>query len=472
MQLEDRVLAPQLLQALQACVGMAHVRTTDLVAWGHDGSDEFAAPGAVVEPGSTAEVARIVQLATEHGIPLVTRGAGSGLAGGSVPYGGALVLSLARMNRILEIDAVAMTVTAEAGVVTGDLQAAVEAQGLFYPPDPASLAWCSIGGNVACNAGGPRAVKYGVTRQYVLGMTVVLANGRTVRLGGKTHKQASGYGLLHLFVGSEGTLGVITEVTLRLLPKPPVRATLTALFPTLDAASTAVTAVLHSGSLPCTVELMDRSTLQAVEAYLHIGLPETAGAMLVIEQDGHLLAAVAHELALLDEVCKGHGGFNIEVATDATDRDRLWQARRSVYYALRKRSQRRDEDIVVPRSAIPQMVERVEAIAAQTGVEVAVFGHAGDGNLHPSIGYDASDPAQVAATLAAEAAIVQAAIELGGMVSGEHGVGTLKRPYIEAAIGTEALQLMAVIKNALDPRNLLNPGKILPDEFIGKEQRL
>lgn len=266
-----------LWEGLAAAVGPAWVRTGALTEWSGDGTEARGQALAVVEPATTAEVAAVVRCAAEHGATIVTRGAGSGLAGGAVPVGGEIVVSLARMNRITELDAAAMTITVEAGVVTGDLQAAVEARGLFYPPDPASLTWCTIGGNVACNAGGPRAVKYGVTRQYVLGLTAVLADGRIVRLGGKTHKQATGYNLTQLLVGSEGTLGIITEVTLRLLPLPAARATLTALFATLDDASQAVTAVLHSGLLPCTIEIMDHVVLGAVEQHLQSGLAGHGG---------------------------------------------------------------------------------------------------------------------------------------------------------------------------------------------------
>lgn len=457
------VLMPTFIAALAQHVDPVHIHTHDLDMWAHDAAEGWALPDVVVEPETTEEVAAVVCIAAQHGVPITTRGAGSGLTGGSVPDRGGLVVSLAQMNQIVEIDAPAMTVTAQAGVVTGDLQAAVEAQNLFYPPDPASLAWCSIGGNVACNAGGPRALKYGVTRQYVLGMTVVLADGQIVKLGAKTHKQASGYGLLHLFVGSEGTLGIITEVTLRLIPKPPVRVTLSALFPTLDQASTAVTAVLHSGTLPCTIELMDRTTLRHVEDHLHLGLPQHAGAMLVIEQDGRLLSAVSEELALVQAVCIEHGGFGIEIATEEAERARLWQARRSVYFAQLERGPSRREDIVVPRSHIPAMVRRVEAIAQTTGLEIAVFGHAGDGNLHPSIMYNPDDPNSTQAAINAERDVVRTAIALGGMVSGEHGVGLLKRPYLEDAVGPVALGLMRTIKQTLDPQNLFNPGKIIDD---------
>jgi glycolate oxidase len=449
--------------ALESLIPSDRIHADALESWGGDATGLHALPDLVAEPITTEEVAAIVRVAATHGVPIVTRGAGTGIAGGAVPVGGGIVLSLARMSRILEIDAAAMTATVEAGVITGDLQAAVESQGLFYPPDPASLAECTIGGNVACNAGGPRALKYGVTRQYVLGMTVVQADGTIVRLGGKLHKNASGYGLLQLFIGSEGTLGIVTEVILRLIPRPPCRATLTALFPTLADASEAVTAVLHSGSLPCTIELMDRITLRAVQRYLRIDMPEHAGAMLIIEQDGSNVESIADELHRVRGLCESSRGFEIEVATTPENRERLWRARRSVHYALVNYAPTtRVEDTVVPRSAIPEMVARVERIAAETGLEIAVCGHFGDGNLHPLIAFDATDADQAARTERAERLIIEAALDLGGMVSGEHGVGVLKRGFLESAVGPEALALMRTLKQTLDPQNILNPGKVLP----------
>ncbi len=460
----DGVTMNHLIAALNDTMGAENVHSDNLAQWSHDASDGFALPAIVVEPGNSDEVAAVVKMAGRFDVPIVTRGAGSGLAGGAVSAGG-LVLSLARLDRIVEIDAPAMTVTAQAGVVTGELQAAVEAQGLFYPPDPASLSWCSIGGNVAVNAGGPRALKYGMTRNYVLGMTVILADGQALQLGGKAHKQASGYALMHLFIGAEGTLGIITEVTLRLLPKPPVRATLTALFPSLDAACNAVTAVLHSGILPCTIELMDHATLVAIENLLHLGLPQNAAAMMLVEQDGGEVRAVLDELQRVQAACEAHGGQQVEIATDEAERARLWLARRNVYNSMVAAAPNLYvEDVVVPRSAIPQMVARLEEIAAATGVKIAVAGHAGDGNVHPCILFDANDPTQAAAAKLAESQIVRAALDLGGMISGEHGVGNLKRPYLEAGVGTAALDLMRTLKRTLDPRNLLNPGKVLPDE--------
>jgi len=455
----------RLAAAMRPIVGEQQVSTGDLAAWGGDASQEFALPGLVVAPGSVAEVAAVVRLATRAGVAVTTRGAGSGLAGGAVPQPGGLVLSMARLSRIVELDAAAMTATVEAGVVTGDLQAMVEAQNLFYPPDPASLSWCTIGGNVACNAGGPRAFKYGMTRNYVLGLTVVLADGQIVRLGSKTHKQSSGYNLSQLFVGSEGTLAVICEATLRLIPRPAARATLTALFPTLLAASEAVTAVLHSGCQPCAVELMDQATIRAVESVVHLGLPLEAGALLLVEVDGAFSDALAAELVGIQHICESFGASALAVATGDEERARLWLARRNVYHGMVAAAPNFYlEDVVVPRSVIPQLVGRVAAIAVETGVQIAVAGHAGDGNLHPCILFDGSDLAQAAAAKRAESAIVEAALALGGMVSGEHGVGSRKQPYLAAGVGDPAYALMRAVKRTLDPHNLLNPGKVVTFE--------
>ncbi|GAC1640160.1 MAG: hypothetical protein NVS4B8_07540 [Herpetosiphon sp.] len=451
-----------IVSELQLLVGEGRIHANDLAAWSGDGTELRSLPQVVVEPRSTEEVAAAVRVAAAHGMSITTRGAGSGLAGGAVPHTGGMVISLAKMNRIIEIDGPAMTATVEAGVITGHLQAAVEQQGLFYPPDPASLEICSIGGNIACNAGGPRAVKYGVTRQYVLGLTVVMASGAIVRLGSKTHKQASGYSLQQLFIGSEGTLGIVTEAILRLIPRPPAQATMTVLFSSVHAAGDAVTAVLHGGTLPCTIELMDQTTLETIEAYSHIGLPQSAGAMLIIEVDGDDATAVSRSLDRVQTICSGHGGFAIAVATEGPERAILWGARRDVHFALLQRApNRKSPDIVVPRSDIPALIDRIRAIEAETGMQIAVFGHAGDGNLHPAVLFDAREDGQANRAAVAEEAIIRAALDLGGMVSGEHGIGILKRRYLELGVGADVVNLMEQVKGTFDPTCLLNPGKVL-----------
>ncbi len=459
------MLAGDILKKLRAVVGEdgLHDGLAERIAYSGDGTFQQRLPDAVVHPATTAQVSDILRIASQQYLPVVPRGSGTSLAGGPVPVAGGLVLNLARMNRIIEIDPTTSTATVEAGVINGDLQRAAEAYGLFYPPDPASLAQCTIGGNVACDAGGPRCLKYGVTKDYVLGMTVALMDGRILRLGGKLLKNATGYQLIQLFTGSEGTLGVVTEVILRLLPLPRARATAAALFPRLDAASRAVTGILSGGLLPATMELMDRVTLDAVESSAHLGLPREAEAMLIIEQDGFDAESVAKESEEIGRMCREFGAIQVDVAADAEGRARLWAARRAASGALgRIRPNKLGEDIVVPRDQIPEMVRRVGEIAARHDLVIAVFGHAGDGNLHPNILFDMREPGALARVERAAADILRAALELGGALSGEHGLGTLKREFLRDALGDDAVDVMLDIKRLFDPHNLLNPGKVFP----------
>ena len=461
-----------LLAALREALGVEAVRSTpgDLVHYAADATFQQRLPDGVVLPATTEQVSIALRLASQYAVPVVARGGGTSLAGGSVPLTGGLVLSLERMNRVLEVDPQTSTATVQAGAINAALQAAAERVGFFYPPDPASLAWCTLGGNVACNAGGPHCLKYGVTRDYVLGLTVALMDGRVLHLGGKLMKNATGYQLLQLFIGSEGTLGVITEVIVKLLPLPLAYATATALFADVDDASRAVTALLAVGLLPATIELMDGVTLAAVEASLHLGLPSVAGAMLIIEQDGSTAASVAHDIAQIARVCEKEGALRVEVATEPDERARLWTARRAAADSLaRMYPNKLGEDIVVPRDQIPEMVRRVHEIAARVGLGIAVFGHAGDGNLHPNILFDRSLPGEMARVEEAAAAIFHAALDLGGQLSGEHGVGTLKRVFLREALGDDVVDLMAEIKQLFDPQGLLNPGKVFPPPPTARE---
>jgi glycolate oxidase len=356
-----------------------------------------------------------------------------------------------------------MTATVQAGVLTIELQRAVEALGLFYPPDPSSLYQSSIGGNVATNAGGPRCLKYGVTRDYVLGLTAVLADGRVLRTGGKALKNVTGYQLTQLFVGSEGHLGIITEVLVRLLPRPLGRGTGLAIFATLEAASEAVTTIMAAGLLPLTLEIMDITTINVVEDYLHIGLPRQAEAVLIFEQDGDPTVA-AREVQAMGEICMHLGALSVQVAATPEEGAQLLRARRSVSGAMGRVSPNKlGEDIAVPRSAIPAMVRRVGEIAREFDLVIPVFGHAGDGNLHPNILFDRRDTAQVQRVERAAEAIFRAALDLGGTLSGEHGIGTLKREFLEDDLGPVAVDLMRRIKTALDPKGLLNPHKVFPE---------
>jgi glycolate oxidase len=389
---------------------------------------------------------------------------GSGLVAASVPFRGGIALAMTRMNRILEIDEVNATVRVEAGIVTADLQSAVEKRALFYPPDPSSIKHSTIGGNVACNAGGPRCLKYGVTGDYVLGLTVVLADGQILRTGGKLIKDVVGYDLNALFTGSEGTLGVITEVLLRLLAKPTVARTALVEFPTLADASRTVNAILAAGIVPATLEIMDETAIACIEAALHLGLSLDVEATLLIETDGTDEATVLREIEAVAALCRQCGARQVKVAANEAERADLWKARRSISPALaRKAPNKLGEDITVPRSAIPEAIRRLKAISAKYGLPLVIFGHAGDGNLHPNILFDKRDSGQwqrVEQMVAEEFAL---ALELGGTLSGEHGVGALKRPYMEKALGPVSIQIQKRIKQALDPLNILNPGKVFPD---------
>ncbi len=451
------------LRELEGIVGPEWVLAApeDLLCYAYDGTFVEGRPDVAVLPGDAGQVAAVLALARREGIAVVPRGMGSGLAAASVPFGGGIVLTLTRMNRILEIDPVDMVAVAEAGVITGDLQAAVEAQGLFYPPDPSSLKHSTLGGNVACNAGGPRGLKYGVTRDYVLALQAALADGRLLRAGTRTAKNATGYSLVGLFVGSEGTLGVVTEVTLRLLPRPQAVRTVLAVFPRLDDASQAVTAVLRAGIRPATLELMDETAIRCVEDYLHLGLPLDVEAILLAECDGEAAQVEAESVAVA-ALCGEHGARSVRTAASAQDRDDLWRARRAVSGSLsRPRPNKLGEDIVVPRHAIPAMVARLKEIGREHQLPIVIFGHAGDGNLHPNMLFDRRDPEERARVQRASAAIFRAAVQLGGTLSGEHGVGVLKREFLPLAVDPVAIDAMRAVKRALDPKGILNPGKVV-----------
>jgi glycolate oxidase len=456
---------PAVVRELRSLVdpGYVHDAPSEIIAYSFDGTFQQRRPDLVVSPGSTDEVAAVIRIAARERIPIIARGASSGLAGGTIPESGGLILNLARMDRIVEIDSANVCVVAQAGVVTLQLQQAVEKLGLFYPPDPASSRQSTIGGNVATNAGGPRCLKYGVTRDYVIGLTVVLASGEILRLGGKFTKNATGYPLMQLFVGSEGTLGIVTEVILRLAPLPRARVTAVAVFDQLALASQAVSRIMGSGILPATLELMDGTTINVVEDYLHLGLPRHAEALLLVEQDGADASVALADVERMAEICRALGADRIQVAATAAERDKLWEARRAVSAALgRLRPNKLGEDIVVPKSEVPAMIVAVREIAERYNLPIPVFGHAGDGNLHPNILFDLRDPDEVQRVELAARDIFRAALRLGGTLSGEHGIGTLKREFLEEAQGALAVSLSRSIKQVFDPHNLLNPGKVFP----------
>ncbi len=456
-----------LVQHLQETLGPNKVRTSleDRIAYSYDGTFEQALPDVAVLPESNDDVVDTLRVAAQHGVPVVPRGMASGLAAASIPFGGGIVLSLTRMNRILEIDQENRTVLTEAGIITVDLEKAVEKVGLFYPPDPSSNEQSTIGGNIACNAGGPRCLKYGVTGDYVMGLTVVLADGQILRTGGKAIKNVVGYDLTSLFVGSEGTLGVITEALIRLMTKPSAVRTALAEFPALEDASRTVNAILSAGVIPATLEMVDETAIASIEEAMELGLPLDVEALLIIETDGSDEETVIREIETAARVCRDNGAREVSVAQTEEERDKLWRARRSVSPSLaRKAPNKLGEDITVPRSAIPEAVRRIKMISAEYGLPVVIFGHAGDGNLHPNILFDKRDEGQWKKVEQIVAEIFQVALDLEGTLSGEHGVGTLKRPYMQRALGSLSLDVQRRIKEAFDPQGILNPGKVLPGD--------
>ena len=417
-------------------------------------------PGAVALPTETAQVAELVRICAEFDVPIVPRGAGSGLSGGATGIDGALTIAFTAMDRILEIDAPNLCVVTQPGVINARLKAAVAEQGLFYAPDPASFEMCSIGGNLGTNAGGLCCVKYGQTRDSVLGLEVVMADGSVIRTGGKNVKDVAGYSLTHLIIGSQGTLALITEATLRLRPTPAARVTLLAFFPTLESAGDAVAGIAAAGLSPVTLELMDRFTIRAVDDVHNLGLDRDAAAMLMIESDMPA-AAADDELARADAVCTAAGATTTVRSQTAAEADMLRQARRAAHYALEKLGDVKMEDVGVPRSRVPDMLRAIEAIAAKHDVRIGTFGHAGDGNLHPDLVLDRDEPRAEAITKAVQADLYQAALDLGGTVTGEHGIGSARREWLEAQRGADAVRFMRAIKTALDPQGLLNPGRVV-----------
>jgi glycolate oxidase len=433
------------------------------------GDDKAGIPLAAVRPTSTAEVAAAVRAAARHRIPVVPQGARTGLAGGANAVDGALLLCLDRMDQIVSIDTANRVAVVQPGVINATLRRAVAEHGLFYPPDPSSWESSSIGGNVATNAGGMCCVKYGVTTEYVLGLEVVLADGEILRCGRQTAKGVAGYDLTRLFVGSEGTLGVITEITLALRPAPPPSLTLVAVFSSVRSAGAAVSAITAAGGTPSMLELLDRVHMGAIEAYKPMGLDLDAEAMLLIAADS---ANPAADLAVIEEICRGAGATEVYTASDAEEAEALQGARRLSQPAMKQLAQNTFgdgrgeviiEDVAVPRSRMAELTEAIGVIAADRGVVIGVLGHAGDGNLHPKILMDRADPASMAAAKAAFDDIMTVTLALGGTCTGEHGVGLLKRDWLAREIGPVGMRVHRAVKEALDPANIMNPGKIIPD---------
>ncbi|MCL7452464.1 MAG: FAD-binding protein [Anaerolineae bacterium] len=456
------MLSESIQSELGEIVGNEHLLTSPeaLICYSYDGTFHESLPEAVILPADTAEIAQVLELCNRQRIPVIPRGMASGLAAATVPVDGGLILNTVRLNRLLEIDKANMMATVQAGIITSDLQLEVEKLGLFYPPDPSSVRHSTIGGNIACNAGGPRCLKYGITGDYVMALEVVLADGRILRTGGKAIKNVTGYDLVSLFTGSEGTLGVITEATLKLIALPEAKRTAQAIFPRLEDASKSVNAVLWGGIVPATLELMDETAINAVEDYMQLGLPRDAEAILIIETDGDP-ADAARDMDVVARICSEGGASEVRIAKTPAESDELWRARRSISGSLgRKRPNKLGEDISVPRSAIPDTIRGIKEISQNRNLPIVIFGHAGDGNLHPNILFDKNDPEEWQRVQAAVADLFGLAVAVGGTLSGEHGVGTLKKPFLESDVGPVAIDVMRSVRHALDPHGILNPGKI------------
>jgi glycolate oxidase len=437
--------------------------------YGTDGTKRGWPADLVVLPGSTQEVSQLAKLCNDERIPIVPRGAGTGYTGGAVPTRGGVVLSLERMNRILEIDQLNLLARVQPNVITGDLQDAVEKVGLFYPPDPASLRLSALGGNVAECAGGPRAFKYGTTKRYVLALEAVLANGEIIHTGSKAVKNVVGYDLTQLLVGSEGTLAIMTEITLRLIPKPPAQATLLAEFSTIENAVDAVTNLIQLRVVPAAIELIDGASLDAVAA--HVGWSMTrpgARAAVLIEVDG-MSGAVDEEIVLVEQACRAATATDVRRARSEEERNRLWAVRRDLSPALKKISNiKLNNDVVVPRGRIPELFALVKDIQQESGLPIASFGHAGDGNIHVNIMIPDTGTEEQRAKSQEQGAksvrrLFEGVVALEGSISGEHGIGFTKAPYLGLELSTEEIALMKRVKAAFDPNGILNPGKIFPD---------
>jgi glycolate dehydrogenase FAD-linked subunit len=459
------VLSASLAKELEQIVGADHVRrdVSSLAAYGVDALRIGHPADLVILPGSAQEIAAIARLCHEMRVPLVVRGAGTGYTGGAVPTSGGIVLSVERLNRILEIDEENLLAVVQPAVITGKLQEAVEARGLFYPPDPQSLKESSIGGNVAECAGGPRAFKYGVTKRYVLALQAVLPTGEIIRTGSKAVKNVVGYDLTQLLVGSEGTLAIITEITVRLIPKPPAVATLRACFPDVPSAVRAVTELLRRRVVPVTLELMDADSLQAVIDYVGERLaPDGTGALLLLEVDG-FPEAIESEAHRVDAACRAAGAIEVLHAANEDERAALWRVRRETSYALTTiAGLKLNNDVVVPRGRVPALMALVERLRSTHRLRIPCFGHAGDGNIHVNIMVSPEDADEIARAQQAVGELFEGVVALEGSISGEHGIGFSKAPYISLELSPEVIALSKRVKAAFDPHGILNPGKIFP----------
>jgi len=458
-------VSAEALDKIKNLVGPKHFLDSfeDRLCYSYDSTIEEAIPDAICFPESPEQIAQIMKWANEYLFPVIPRGSGTGLSGGSVPVQGGVVMVLSRLNRILEINEEDFYAIVEPGVITQTLNDEVDRRGLMYPPDPSSMMTSSIGGNVAENAGGLRGLKYGVTKDYIMGMEVVTPTGEIVQTGTRTVKAATGYNLTQLFVGSEGTLGIMTKITVKLIPPPEHKESVLAIFQEMGQAAQTVADIIKAGVVPATLEFLDHITINAVEDYKPTGLPRDAGAILLIETDGIKEAAIK-EIGRVEEICARNGAIKVQKAGDEDERESIWTARRSALSALaRVRPTTILEDATVPRSRIPEMVQGVQEIAGKYNIQIGNFGHAGDGNLHPTILTDERDKEEFARVEKAIEEIFDLALSLGGTLSGEHGIGSAKARFLEREVGTAGLVAMKRVKDALDPNGVLNPGKMFVD---------
>ncbi len=433
----------------------------DLLAYSYDGTPILQQlPRAVILVKTRDEIATVLRLATKHRTPVVTRGSGTGLSGGSVPVEGCMVLCTARMNQILELDTANLTMLVEPGVINNEVAMKADSVGLFYPPDPGSMKVSTIGGNVSENSGGLRGLKYGVTRDYIMGLEIVLATGEIFFTGNKCVKDVAGYSLKDLFIGSEGTLGVVTKILLKLIPKPAARKTLLAIYERMDEAAATVSAIIAAKIIPCTMEFLDRTTIRCIENYSKVGLPLDCEAILLMESDGHP-AAVEEEAQRMADIARENGARSVSVAQDAEEATRLMTARRMAIPAMARVAPTTIlEDATVPRSRLPEMVRFVEKTAQKYKLTVGTFGHFGDGNLHPTFLANERNPDEIHRVHEAVTEIFAYAIELGGTISGEHGIGLTKKSFLPGAIGEINVRVIRELKRVFDPEGILNPGKI------------
>lgn len=454
------------LQEIQSNLGSENVLTSeeDLLCYSYDASPYSSMPSGIVVVSNTEDVSTVLKIASKYKVPIVPRGAGTSLSGGSIPLQNALVLNLQNLNKILEIDEQNLVAIVQAGVITSDLHKRVESLGLFYPPDPQSMNMSTLGGNAAVNAGGPRCFKYGVTGDYVLGLEAVLANGDIIRSGGKTIKNVSGYDLTSLLVGSEGTLAIITQLTLRLIPLPTAKRTALALFNTLEDGAAAVAGIIAKRIVPATLELMDQDNMVLIERARGVGFPLDAEAGILIEVDGRP-QEVEEDIHIIAQVCKSFGAREVRLAQTAQDAAALWSGRKAAYGCLAQNARSVfTEDATVPRSQLVAAVRGFQELARKYNLSIPIMGHSGDGNLHPTILFDERDPAETERVSKCIDEMFEVALKLGGTLSGEHGIGICKRDYIPWEFGPAGTRILHNIKNAFDPYGILNPGKVLSQE--------